>query len=102
MNIQRIERYEKTRIGIKVLVRISEPCQNNQAIQRHPKQVGVNEVFLDLGSSGQIDESMVTLTKRRHWLSDIRLEWIDNRLPAELGGLRHETLRSSPWRGRWG
>ena len=49
---------------------IAETCQNNEVLQRHPKQVGIKQILLDLGSSGQVDESMVTLTKRRHRLSE--------------------------------
>ena len=31
---------------------VSETGQNSEIIERHPKQVGINEIFLDLGSSG--------------------------------------------------
>ena len=61
---------EKSRIGVQVLMGISETCQNREVLQRHPKQVGIKQILLDLGHSGQIDESMVTLTKRRDRLSE--------------------------------
>ena len=53
---------------------VSETRQNSEALQRHPKQVGIKQILLDLGSSGQIDEGMVTLTKRRNGLTECRIE----------------------------
>jgi hypothetical protein len=39
---------------------VPETGQNSEVLERHPKEVGIKEVFLDLGSSSQINESMIT------------------------------------------
>ena len=65
---------KKSRIGVQVLMSIAEARQNNEILQRHPKQVGIKQILLDLGRSGQIDEGMVTLTKRRNRLSECGIE----------------------------
>ena len=51
---------KKSRIGVQVLVGVAETRQNSEALQRHPKQIGIKQILLDLGGSGQIDEGMVT------------------------------------------
>src|SRR5262245_46963818 len=61
--------FEKCRVAVVILVGVPKTRQNREVIERHPKQVGVKNVLLDFGSSGQIEVRMIAVTKRRHWLT---------------------------------
>jgi hypothetical protein len=51
-------------------VSVPETAQNRETLKRHPKQVRVEDIFSDPGSSDQINESMVALPECRHRLSE--------------------------------
>src|SRR5439155_21456280 len=83
--VRHVFQSEKRRIVVLVLVRVTKSGQNIEALQRHPKQVGVEDVLFDLGSPGQINVRVVSATKRRDRFPKCRI-------PMRTGDQRHRQV----------
>src|SRR4029079_17080571 len=61
---------QEDRVTIPRLMGIAETSDDIEVLGRHPEHVGIENMLIYSGEPSQIDEGVVTRTKRRHWLAE--------------------------------